>query len=99
MYLQYEQAYDTTYNKTCVTSKDSAQHVHPPSMAMVLVYLSLDSLDAVEGTCDQRTVCSDCAHAQAIGPDKGGYPVNIFLISARKHMLWVLIRSASVRRF
>ena len=29
-----------------------------------------------------------------IGLDKGGYPVNIFL----KHMLWVLIRSASMRR-
>ena len=27
--------------------------------------------------------------------DKGGYLVNIFLIIARKHMLWVLIRSAS----
>ena len=34
-----------------------------------------------------------------IGLDKGGYPVNIFLISPRKHMLWVLIRSASARRF
>ena len=29
-----------------------------------------------------------------IGLDKGGYPVYIFLISPRKHMLWVLIRSA-----
>ena len=26
-----------------------------------------------------------------IGLDKGGYPVNIFLISPQKHMLWVLI--------
>ena len=38
------------YNKTCVTSKDSDQPVHPPSKARVLVYLSLDSLEAVEGT-------------------------------------------------
>ena len=30
-----------------------------------------------------------------IGLDKSGYQVNIFLISQRKHMLWVLIRSAS----
>ena len=30
-----------------------------------------------------------------IGLDKGGYLVNIFLISPQKHMLWVLIRSAS----
>ena len=34
-----------------------------------------------------------------IGLDKGEYPVNIFLISPQKHMLWVLIRSASARRF
>ena len=34
-----------------------------------------------------------------IGLDKGGYPVNIFLISPLKHMLWVLIRRVSVRRF
>ena len=34
-----------------------------------------------------------------IGLDKSGYQVNSFLISRRKHMLWVLIRSASARRF
>ena len=34
-----------------------------------------------------------------IGLDKGVYPVNIFLISPQKHMLWVLIRSASTRHF
>ena len=43
-----------SYNKTCMTSKDSYQPVHPSSTARVLVYLSLDSLDAIEGTCDQR---------------------------------------------
>ena len=32
-----------TYNKTCVTNKDTDQPLHPPSMAMVLVYASLDS--------------------------------------------------------
>ena len=31
-----------------------------------------------------------------IGLDKSGYRVNSFLISPRKHMLWVLIRSAYV---
>ena len=30
-------------------------------------------------------------YATAIGVDKGGFPVNIFLISPQKHMLWVLI--------
>ena len=34
-----------------------------------------------------------------IGLDKIGYQVNSFLISQQKHMLWVLIRSASARRF
>ena len=34
-----------------------------------------------------------------IGLDKSGYQVNSFLIYGQKHMLWVLIRSASVRRF
>ena len=31
-----------------------------------------------------------------MGPDKSGYQVNIFLIFPQKHMLWVLIRSASL---
>ena len=35
----------------------------------------------------------------SIGLDKSGYQFNIFLISPRKHVLWVLIRSASARRF
>ena len=34
-----------------------------------------------------------------IPTDKRGYLHNIFLISQRKHMLWVFIRSASARRF
>ena len=32
-----------------------------------------------------------------IATDKRGYPHNNFIISGRIHMLWVLIRSASVR--
>ena len=43
-------AHNKTYNKTCVTFKDSDQPVHLLSMARVLVYPSLDSLEAVEGT-------------------------------------------------
>ena len=35
----------------------------------------------------------------SIGLDKNGYQVNSFLISPRKRMLWVLIRSTSVRCF
>ena len=31
--------------------------------------------------------------------DKSGYQENSFLISRQKHMLWVLIRSASLRHF
>ena len=51
--LSYEPAHDKNYSKTCVTSKDSDQPVHPPSMARVLVYPSLGSLGALEGTCNQ----------------------------------------------
>ena len=39
-----EPAHDRAYNKTCVTSKDSDQPVHPPSKARVLDYSSLNSL-------------------------------------------------------
>ena len=34
-----------------------------------------------------------------IGLDKSEYQVNSFLITGQKHMLWVLIRSASLRCF
>ena len=44
-----EPGHDKTYNKTCVTSKDSDQPVHPPSVARLLFYFSLDSPEAVEG--------------------------------------------------
>ena len=39
-------AHNKTYIYTCVTSKDSDQPVHPPSM--VLVHPFLDSLEAVK---------------------------------------------------
>ena len=52
--MKNEPALDKNYSKTCVTSKDSYQPVHTRSMARVLVYRSLDSPGAVEGTCDQR---------------------------------------------
>ena len=51
--MTYKPAHHKTYNKTCVTSNDSDQTVHPPSMARILVHPSLDSLEAVEGTCNQ----------------------------------------------
>ena len=53
-YIWYEPAQDKSYNKTWVTSKASDQPEHRPSMASDCVYPSLDSLEAVEGTCDQR---------------------------------------------
>ena len=40
-----------------------------------------------------------CSLTISKGLDKSGYQVNIFLISQRKHMLWVLIRSTSLRCF
>ena len=63
--ITFELAHSKTYNKTCVTSKDSDRPAHPFSMARVLVYPSLDSLEAVKGTCDQRRLRSDCANAQS----------------------------------
>ena len=57
------------YKKTCVTLQedlcDQQRHVYPPSMARILVYSSLDSLEAVESTCDQQRLWSACANAQA----------------------------------
>ena len=49
-----EPAHSKTYNKIYVTSKDSEHPVHPPSMARVLVYPSLDSPEAVEIMCNQQ---------------------------------------------
>ena len=40
--------------------------------------------------------CFVCACV--ITPDKWGFPHNIILTSPQKHMLWVLIRNASVMR-
>ena len=60
-----EPAHDKTYNYTCVTSKDSDQPVHPPSLTRVLFYPSLDSPEAVEDTWDQRRLWADCVDAQA----------------------------------
>ena len=41
------------------------QPIHPSSMARSLAHSSLDSLEAVGGTCDQRRLWSDCADTQA----------------------------------
>ena len=51
-----EPAHEKTYNKTFVISKYSDQPVHPPSMARVIVHLFLDSLEAVQGTCNQQSL-------------------------------------------
>ena len=62
----FEPVHDETYNKNCVTSKDLDQPVHPPSMARILVYPSLDSLESVDGTCDQqRLIRLHCEDAQS----------------------------------
>ena len=43
-------------------------------------------------------VCVVIPQQVFIAPDKREYPHNIFLISQRKHVLWVLIRSTLIRR-
>ena len=50
--LIFGPADDKIYNKTCITSKDSDQPVHPFSMSREFVYTSLDSLGAVKSICD-----------------------------------------------
>ena len=52
----YESAHGKIFNTTCVTSKDSDPTVQPPSMARVLIYPSLDSLEAADCTCHQWTL-------------------------------------------
>ena len=65
MYTTYEPRHNKTYSKTFVTYKDSDQCVNPSSMARVLVHPPLDSPEAVEDTCDQQRLLSDCVDAQA----------------------------------
>ena len=46
-----------------VWSKDADQPVHLPSLATVFVYFSLDSPEAVEGTCSQQRLIRLCGCA------------------------------------
>ena len=48
-----------------ITIRASHQPVHLYSMTRVQVYPSLNSLEAVEGARDQRSLWSDCADAQS----------------------------------
>ena len=57
-YPLYQPAHDKAYNKACVTSKDSDLLVHSSSIGKFLVHSSLDSLEAMEGTCNQRRLIS-----------------------------------------
>ena len=50
--LKFEPAHYKTYNKTCVTNKDSDQPVHPPNKARALIYPFFDGPEAVKDTCD-----------------------------------------------
>ena len=53
--------------KICAASKDSDHPVHPPSMARVLIHLSLDSPEAVEGTCYQwRPWCTGWSESSLV---------------------------------
>ena len=58
--LKNEPAHDKTYNKTCVTTKDSR------SPCTFIQYGRGSPLwMAVEGTCDKWSLWSDCADGQA----------------------------------
>ena len=58
-------AWKTMFDPYNVTSKDRDQPVHLPSIGWALVYAFLDSLEAVEGTCSQQRLWSNCLDAQA----------------------------------
>ena len=89
--------------KSACASEQFDQNLHCPyeetlhtwlsKMRPVKILIRLHNAHLLKGT------FSDDAHTRIIGLDKSGYQVNIFLISRRKHMLLVLIRSASARRF
>ena len=72
----------------CVTIKDSEQTAHPFSMARVLVYPSLDSPEAVEGTCEQWRPWSDCADAQANLSLRWSQKSYCRFFRALIHMMW-----------
>ena len=84
------------------------QHEKP----YLLIYALSDNLDQPEHLCSLishpslpeevlilRSQTSKDSHQFAIGLDKSGYQVNIFVISPQKHILSVLINSASSMHF
>ena len=95
---------------TCETSEDSNQPVHSHCLIRIITgtfwipkdtkFLHADYEDTDQTVQAHLSLC--CAH-MSIATDKVlfFYPKNadIFLVSQQKHMLWVLIRSALVRRF
>ena len=66
-------------------------------MARAVVYLSLDSPQAVEDTCDQRRLRSDCADAQSDLSLRWSHKSYCRFCRALAHMYRVLIRSAVER--
>ena len=63
-----ENIYDQCMTKPTIRPvwpANSDQPVSPPSKAMVLIYPSLDSLEAAEGTCHHWRLWSDCMDVQA----------------------------------
>ena len=103
MRLRYEPAHDKTYSKNWVTSKDSDQSVHPPSMAGVIFHPSSDNPESVQGTCDQRRLWLDCAYAQADLSLRWSHKCYCMFCRAMVHIIrciyGVLTCSSSVLRF
>ena len=83
-----EPAHAKTYNKTCVTSNDPDQLVHPPIMARVLIITKtrLQNFDPLK------------PHFYTVKLEFTRVYI-IFLNSAQKHRLWILVRTASSMRF
>ena len=73
------------------------KELHNMLMQLHSLQLQIQAQKGIE--VDSEAIKKKLVLRQYIALDKSGYQVYIFLISPRKHMLWVLIRSASVRHF
>ena len=81
--------HDKTYNKTCwPVKKDETAHLGS------LIRIFADHVPSTVSSLS-RWINENPFHTWWTWLQiRGGYPHNIFLISWRKHMLWVLIRSS-----
>ena len=107
---KFEKDFISHFSKKRVMRVTRIMRTRDMLFSPVIVHLTFSSITSwlsmrIQTRTTLHLVCFDwCLQAVTrisvvfiIGLDKSGYQVNSFLISRRKHMLWVLIRSASAR--